>query len=126
MKRATIGHAGRHARRDCRGGRASLAAIVANGFAPGCLGVIRRCEGAIQEVTAGPDGAADELAANANDAATARIDRACKTHGNQEHPRQPAGTSSATGSVCSTSRNASAPSDGTWTDDVSASRHAAG
>ncbi|KVV44575.1 hypothetical protein WK81_12100 [Burkholderia ubonensis] len=38
MKRATIGHAGRHARRGCRGGRASLAAIVANGFAPGCLG----------------------------------------------------------------------------------------
>lgn len=74
MKRATIGHAGRHARRDCRGGRASLAAIVANGFAPGCPGVIRRCEGAIQEVTAGPDGAADELAADANDAATARIE----------------------------------------------------
>ncbi|KUZ75582.1 hypothetical protein [Burkholderia ubonensis] len=38
MKRATIGHAARHARRDYRGGRASLAAIVANGFAPGCLG----------------------------------------------------------------------------------------
>ncbi|OMG74833.1 hypothetical protein BW685_03505 [Burkholderia ubonensis] len=38
MKHATNGHAARHARRDYRGGRASLAAVVANGFAPGRLG----------------------------------------------------------------------------------------
>ncbi|AOJ65691.1 hypothetical protein WJ32_24920 [Burkholderia ubonensis] len=43
MKRATIGHAARHARRDYRGGRALLAAIVADGFAPGCLGCRLAC-----------------------------------------------------------------------------------
>ncbi|WP_322064170.1 hypothetical protein [Burkholderia ubonensis] len=58
MKRATIGHAARrHARRDYRGGRASLAAIVANGFAPGCVGRRFACQSLRGRQRIAPSGA---------------------------------------------------------------------
>ncbi|AOK61754.1 hypothetical protein WM29_21635 [Burkholderia ubonensis] len=54
MKRATIGHAARHARRDYR---ASLAAIVANGFAPGCVGRRFACHARRGRQRTAPSGA---------------------------------------------------------------------